>query len=139
MKMAEKQPWKTRDDIKWLTIGKRKLGEGKFGKVFEGRLWLKGQKPKRVAVKVFNSDTAREYFFKPEIDEQSITHYEEAIAKLRRAGVPVLKTGFVKHEGNWIQVQQLHAISTGSKIADVRSPPDMRINLHFAHSCLTKG
>ena len=126
--MSELKPWKTRLDVERLTIGKYKLGEGTIGKVYIGKMWLKGQKPKRVAVKVFELGAAEQFFGKPEIDEEVIRHYEEAISKLRAAKVPVLKTGFVKHKGQWVQVQELYgATQKGSKIIDSRLP-DKTIN-----------
>ncbi len=113
--------WKTREDVRRLVIGKKELGRGWVGIVHVGRIWFKGQKPKRVAVKVFEPSAAEEFFKKPAFDEEVVKHYEEAIKRLRQAGVAVPKTGFVKHEEQWVQVQELFGASKkGSKITDIR-------------------
>ncbi len=118
--MAEEKLWKTRLEVKRLTIGKRELGRGKVGIVYSGRIWFADQKSKKVAVKVFNPEMTEEFFDRPHIDEEIVRHYEEVIAKLRKEKLPVLKTGFVKHGGKFVQVQELYAKSTGSKITDPR-------------------
>lgn len=129
--MPEQTPWKTREDFIRLKVGKRQIGKGLYGKVFVGKMWLKGKGPKSVAVKVFEPWAAEEFFEKPHMDDEDIGHYEEAISRLKRAGVPVLRTGFVKHNGQWVQVQELFAKKTGSKIADIRDvrPEDMGIEM----------
>ncbi|MBI4406427.1 hypothetical protein HY571_00770 [Candidatus Micrarchaeota archaeon] len=112
--------WKTREQVKRITISSRVLGSGAFGQVYHGRIWFKGAKPKRVAVKLFRPHTAKHLFERSEIDDEVVRHYEEAIARLHRAGVNVPKTGFVKHKGQWVQVQDLFSRQGASKIRDIR-------------------
>lgn len=90
------EPWKTKQEVKRLSISRKEIGRGVQGIVYLGRLWFKGRKPIRVAVKRF----------KAPIDNH-LSGYRKAVAGLRRAGAPVLKTGFIKHEGEWVQVQHL--------------------------------
>ena len=119
--MAEAQetkPWKTQAEVKKLTIGTKYLGSGAFGNVYVGRITFAGEKSKQVAVKRFYENMAPGYFNKVKFDDEVVGHYQEAIAKLRQEKVPVLKTGFVKHKGSIVQVQELYANSNGSKITE---------------------
>src|SRR3989338_6715797 len=100
--------WKTGKDVKKLVVSNRIINHGNFGIVYHGRVWFKGKKkPLRVAVKRFSI----------QIGEEEVARYREVIRKLRRAGVPIPKVGFIQHKGRWVQVMTLFgSTSQGSKI-----------------------
>ncbi len=107
--MAEKQKagWKTSKEVRRLTVSKAELGRGLFGKVYLGKVWF-GDKRKSVAVKIFHEP----------LSDEKVRQYAGVIAKLRTAGIPVLKTGFVKHAGNWVQVMELFRGAKRSKFEE---------------------
>lgn len=115
--------WKEASDVEWLKVSNRQIGEGVYGKVHIDRIKFKGQRPARVAVK---------RFFEP-IDTH-IASYEAVIRKLRASGVEMVKTGFVKHQGEWVQVQPLFgATAKGSKLKRLflpQSPMRLAFNPH---------
>ncbi len=98
------EPWKTEQEVEKLSISRNVIGGGVFGRVYLGRLRFKGKKPIRVAVKRFHNP----------VDDLYIPTYRKVIEDLRRAGVRVPKTGFVKHKGKWVQVQHLFGSAGGT-------------------------
>ncbi len=40
------------------------------------------------------------------------THYETVVEKMRRAGLPIIKMGFLQHGGKWVQVTPLFGSTT---------------------------
>lgn len=100
--MAE---WKTRSDVKKLSVSNKEIGQGDFGRVYLGRLHFKGtSRSARVAVKEFHKPV-------------NPFHYETVIDKMRRAGLPIIKMGFLQHRGKWVQVTPLFGSkSRGSTI-----------------------
>ncbi len=112
--MKEYKPWKTEADVERLTFKKTSkncIGSGAFGDVYLGRVKFKGEKSKRVAVKVFLALGHGNMWRR---------HYEAVIQKLHGEGAPIPKTSFVEHEGQHVQVMELFgAKEKGSKIKNV--------------------
>jgi len=119
-----KKQWKTSQDVERLVISKDasgrpiRLGGGVRGEILMGRLRFNGKIGaerartsnlwRRVAVKKFRS---------PLTDEQARL-YQQAICRLRKAGVRLPKMAMVKHNGEWLLVSQLFgSTSQSSKIA----------------------
>ena len=106
--MPQETKWKKQEDVEWLKVSDMQIGQGVYGKVYIGRIKFKGQQPARIAVK---------RFLEPPTTDSHVASYENVIRKLKASGAQIVKTGFVKHEGEWMQVQPLFgATAKGSKL-----------------------
>ncbi|NYZ75562.1 hypothetical protein H0O03_04855 [Candidatus Micrarchaeota archaeon] len=126
--MAPKpREWMKPEDVEWLKVSQLKLGEGNFGKVFAGRLKLRGKKPISVAVKKFNPSIpitdgrGRIIDRHPFRVEDHLSEYERAVSELKTAGIRIPKIAFVKHEGRTVQVSSIFQKEGKTKIMDARS------------------
>ena len=100
-----------------------------FGKVYQGRLKLEGEKGKRVAVKVFkDQDWIRE----------KANEYSQVMRDLREAGLPLPKMfihrlseedakGFhgKAEAGNLVKIMELYGSHAGSKLSDLEYSPEV--------------
>ncbi|MFH0713047.1 MAG: hypothetical protein V1722_00145 [Candidatus Micrarchaeota archaeon] len=110
--MPAKIEWKTASEVKRLVVSDKEIGQGAFGTVYHGRIWFKGKKPLRVAVKKFHPGW--------QVTDEVIRAYRQTLENLRRVGAPMPKVGFVKHEGNWVQVSAVYgATARGSKFEPI--------------------
>ena len=79
-----------------MQLGNKRLGGRFHGNIYAGRLTFNDGSRSQVAVKVFRAPRSF----------SEIRKYEAAIRRLANAGVRIPKTGFVKHEGKWVQVME---------------------------------
>lgn len=113
--------WLKPEDVEWLKVSDRQLGEGAVGKVFVGRLKFRGRKPFAVAVKQFKSPYARRLL--------EVWHYPRVIEDLKRAGVRMPKMALVEHEGKLVLVSELFQKGRLTKVSDAwmaSLPPEAR-------------
>jgi len=100
--------WLTGKDVRRLTVASTPIGKGSFGEVFQGRLHFNNGTTRRVAVKKFSTP----------LSQSDVRKYEKVIERLARAEVQIPKMGFLKHEGEWVQVSSLFGgTETGSKLS----------------------
>lgn len=109
------------EDLMHISVSDKQLGAGYKGKVFFGRIKLKGERgTKRVAVKYFDHW----------LSDKEAQVYQQTIDNLHSAGVPLPKMGMVKINGRWAQVSELFGtIKKGSRFPEQRPP---RENLNYA-------
>ncbi|MFH1246983.1 MAG: hypothetical protein V1644_01250 [Candidatus Micrarchaeota archaeon] len=112
--MPEEKPWKTEKDVRRLVVGKKLISDiGVFGRVYSGRLYFHGRKqPTRVAVKKFRQP----------IGDKEKEQYERTAERMRAAGLPIIKTGYLLHDSEWVQVTPLF----GSTLRGSTIPVDLR-------------
>ena len=78
--------WLKPEQVEWLKVSRLKLGEGKYGEVFAGRLKFKGKRAFAVAVKRFRFPS-----------QVNVRRYEQVISDMAAAGVRMPKMAFVRH------------------------------------------
>ena len=116
---------KTREDVRRLSVGKTVIGSGAYGEVRLGRIWFKGKKPLRVAVKLPHVA----------IQTNEIPRYEAVVKALRESGVPVPHAGFVQHDGKWVQV--MHLFGSTNKKSKIKDVANMLLHDNSGKSPLT--
>ena len=102
-------------DVESLTVSDKMIGEGAFGRVFEGVLKFKGQKAIKVAVKKFKSVDFEEGTGL-EIGERQVEFFRNLIRKLSEVGIKVPKMDFVKANGEYVLVSELFSSKGESKL-----------------------
>jgi len=103
--------WRKPEDVQWLKVSDRQLGEGAVGKVFAGRIKFRGKKPFAVAVKQFKPLYSRRLLDKT-------WPYPRVIEDLKRAGVRMPKMALVEHAGKPVLVSELFQKEQLTKISD---------------------
>lgn len=104
--------WKGREEVKALVVYPDAFDSGMFGSIHFGRIKFRGKRPKRVAVKIFDNP----------LSDRAVKAYERVIERLAKAGVRIPKTGFLKHEGRWVQVQSLFGSKRRGSVLTEQAP-----------------
>lgn len=81
-----------------------------YGWLHRGSIWLEGEStPHKVVVKQFREETP--------MDNQRVNHFETAVAKLKKAGAPVIAAKLHKHHDNgaerWVLITKLYEDARG--------------------------
>ena len=109
------EQWLTRRDVRSLAVSNKKIGGWGGGEVYAGRVTFQDSNGRDVghdvAVKIFNDA----------LSFADVRRHEAAVRRLAEVEARIPKTGFVKHEGKWVQVMKLFPYKGPRKLMEIRS------------------
>ncbi len=105
--------WLTRRDVRKLSVSNNKIGGWGGGEVYAGRITFSDGRRHRAAFKLFQQP----------LTFADVRRHEAAVRRLAEVGARIPKTGFVKHEGKWVQVMQLFRHKGKGRLKELRSGP----------------